>query len=300
MVNIKFQDGQFKTEKKGFVQYDYGQEIQFSGLEPENLMFQFVKDGHQYDSPGVYEGGIHTVKVPDEVLTEAGDFIVYCFYEQVEEGHTEKVAVIDVVSREMYPPREPEEYHDIIAEILEKLVSLQYQIDHFELTPEQLEYVVSQVEAAIDLTDYYDKEEVNTLLSGKANTSDIPDVSGLATKTEVSDGLALKADKTDTYTKQQVDNLIPDVSGLATKTELTNGLAGKADKTDTYTKQEVNNLIPDVSGFATTTQLSDGLALKANSADVYAKTDTYSKSEVYNKTEIDATLGNILTLLEAI
>ena len=174
------------------------------------------------------------------------------------------------------------------------LANLQYQIDHFELTPQQLEYVTQQVMASIDLSDYYTKEETNTLLKGKANTTDIPDVSGLATKTEVSEGLATKADKTDTYTKQQVDNLIPDVSGLATKTEVSDGLALKADKSDTYTKQEVNNLIPDVSGFATTTQLSDGLALKANAADVY------TKSEVYNKNEIDATLGNIQSLLEAI
>lgn len=296
-MQIVFKDGQFKTERKGFVQYDYGQEIKISGLDydADKLVFQFIKNGHQVDTLGVKdENNDFVVAVPNQFLEDAGDILVYCFYETELVGQTEKCIVLDVLSREMYGPEDPEEYHDIIAQILAKLEELQYEIDHFELTPEQLKYIVQQVEAAIDLTDYYDKEEINTLLADKADKTDIPDVSGLATKTEVSEGLATKADKTDTYTKQEVNNLIPDVSGFATKTELSNGLADKADKSDTYTKQEVNNLIPDVSGFATTTQLSDGLALKANAADVY------TKSEVYNKTEIDATLGNILTLLEAI
>lgn len=289
MISIKWEDGQYKTEKKAFVQYDYGQYLQVLGLEEDQyLMFQFVKNGQQYENLGVYEDGAYTVRIPDEVLAEAGPFGLYCFYEHETEGHTEKLVVIDVLDREMYPPREPEEYHDIIAQILDDIASLQYQIDHFELTQEQLEYITQQVIASLDLSDYYTKEETNTLLEGKANTSDIPDVSGLATKTEVSNGLALKADKSDTYTKQEVDNLIPDVSGFATKTELSNGLADKADKSDTYTKQEVNNLIPDVSNFITGNDLSNTLS------------NYYTKNETYNKTEIDATLGNILTLLEAI
>ena len=47
-------------------------------------------------------------------------------------------------------------------------------------------------------------------LSSYAKRSDIPDVSGLATKTELTNGLSGKADKSE----------IPDVSGLATKSEL--------------------------------------------------------------------------------
>lgn len=270
MIQIKWENGQYKTEKKAYIQYDYGQEIQILGLEEDShLMFQFVKSGQQYNSLGEFAEGVYTVKIPDEVLVESGPFGLYCFYENETEGHTEKLVVIDVLDREMYPPRDPEEYHDIIAQILDDIAALTYRLDHFELTPEQLAEVVAQVEAAIDLDDYYDKEEVNTLLADKADKTDIPDVSGLATKTEVSEGLATKADKTDTYTKQEVNNLIPDVSGFATKQEVTSGLADKADKSDTYTKQEVDNLIPDVSGFATKTELSNGLASKVD-------TSTYS------------------------
>lgn len=245
MIQISWENGQYKTEKKAYVQYDYGQEIQIVGLEEDQyLMFQFVKNGQQYNSLGTYESGVYTVKIPDEVLVESGPFGLYCFYEHEEEGHTEKLVVIDVLDREMYPPMEPEKYHDVIAQILDDIARLQYELDHFELTPEQLAHVVEQVEAAIDLNDYYDKEEVDSLLANKANVSDIPDISGLATKTEVSNGLALKADKSDTYTKTEVNNLIPDVSGFATKTELTNGLAGKVDiSTYTTDMQAVNTAL---------------------------------------------------------
>lgn len=278
MIQIKWENGQYKTEKKAYVQYDYGQEIQILGLEEDQyLMFQFVKNGVQYNSLGVYEAGVYTVKIPDEVLAEAGPFGLYCFYEHELEGHTEKLVVVDVLSREMYPPMEPEKYHDVIAQILDDIARLQYELDHFELTQEQLDYITQQVIAQLDLTDYYTKEEVDAL---------IPDVSGLATKTEVSNGLALKADKSDTYTKQQVDNLIPDVSDFATHQDVTDEaerLFGailpiiqiKANSADVYTKTQVDNLIPDMTNY-------------------------YTKSEVYNKTEIDATLGNIQTLLEAI
>lgn len=304
MVQIKWENGQFKTEKKAFVQYDYGQYVEIIGLEPsEHLMFQFIKNETQYDTQGSYIDGKHIVRVPDEVLAESGLFGLYCFYEEELQGHSEKCVFIDVLEREMYPPREPEEYHDIIAKILDDIAVLQYRLDHFELTPEQLAYIVEQVEEEIDLNDYYDKTETDALLANKADKSEIPDVSDFVTNSDLEDAL------TDYYDKAEIDTAldgkanisdIPDISGLATKTEVTDGLALKADKTDTYTKTEVNNLIPDVSGFATKTELNDGLALKANAADVYAKTETYSKSEVYNKTEIDATLGNILTLLEAI
>ena len=48
------------------------------------------------------------------------------------------------------------------------------------------------------------------------------------TKTETDALLDDKADKSDTYTKTEVDAIIPDVSDLATKTELSEGLAEKS------------------------------------------------------------------------
>ena len=243
MIQIKWENGQYKTEKKAYIRYDYGQEIQIVGLEQdENLIFQFVKDGAQYNGTGVFNDGIYTVKVPDEVLAEAGLFGLYCFYEHELEGHTEKLVVIDVLDREMYPPREPEVYHDIIAQILERLDELQYEIDNFELTQEQLDYITQQVIAQIDLSNYYTKEEVNAL---------IPDVSDFATHQDVTD-----------EGERVFGAVLPIIQT-------------KANSSDVYTKQQVDNLIPDMTNY-------------------------YTKSEVYNKTEIDATLGNIQSLLEAI
>lgn len=51
------------------------------------------------------------------------------------------------------------------------------------------------------------KEDIASLKSTKANKSDISD---LATKAELSSSLLGKADKEDTYTKQEVDNKIAD------------------------------------------------------------------------------------------
>ena len=137
----------------------------------------------------------------------------------------------------------------------------------------------------------YTKAEVDELLEG------IPSVDAY-TKSEVDTLLADKADKSDTYTKAQVNNLIPDVSGLATKTELNSGLATKANsdnvysKSQTYTKTEVDNLIADIPAVDayTKTQTDTLLADKANVSDLanYAKaTAVYTKSQTYTKAEVD-------------
>ena len=311
-MKIIFENGKFKTEKKGFVQYDYGQTVTISGLDysEDYLVFQFIKNGQQIDSLGQKnEQGDFIVSVPDQFLQTAGDILIYCVYKTVEKGQTENCAVLDVLAREMYEPVEPQPYHDIIAEILEKLEEMKYEIDHWTITEEQFEEIVQRVESEIDLDDYYNKTEVDNLLNDKADVSDIPDISGLATKQELTSGLSAKADKADTYTKTEVDNLIPDVSGLATKTELgtlsdnvgqalsalgqslngTNNRVStletdKADKSATYTKTEVDNLLAD----------------KADVSDLPDMTNYYTKTETYSKTEIDNILGNIQTALEAI
>ena len=88
---------------------------------------------------------------------------------------------------------------------------------------------------------------IKQALDAKANTTDIPDVSNFATKSEL-------PDMTEYYDKTEVDALIPDVSGFITKdvNDLTNyttttamntALDGKADKSTTYTKTETDNLL---------------------------------------------------------
>lgn len=104
---------------------------------------------------------------------------------------------------------------------------------------------------SVDLTDYYTKQEIEgkgyltteidptvpdwakqpnkpvytaNEVGALPDTTKIPDVTGLATKTELTDGLATKAD-------------ISSLNGLATKKEL----ESKANSTDVYTKTEIDN-----------------------------------------------------------
>ncbi len=276
-MKIIFENGKFKTEKKGFVQYDYGQTVVISGLDyDENyLVFQFIKGGQQIDALGEKdENGDFIVAVPDQFLQTAGDILIYCVYKTVEKGQTENCAVLDVFAREMYEPTEPQPYHDILAEILEKLAEMQYEIDHWTITEEQLAEIVRQVEEEIDLDNYYTKQETNDLLDDKADKSEIPDVSNLATKTELNNlsdsvGQALSA------FGQGLNSTNNRVSNLET---------GKADKSTTYTKTEVDNLLNG----------------KADSSDLPDMTNYYTKTETYSKTEIDNILGDIQTVLEAI
>ncbi|MBR2247497.1 MAG: right-handed parallel beta-helix repeat-containing protein, partial [Bacilli bacterium] len=95
-----------------------------------------------------------------------------------------------------------------------------------------------------------DKEETEQALAGKvdndtldnyAKKSDLPDVSGFATKTELTDAVEPLAKKTD----------IPDVTGFAEKTYVETELAKKADATA-------------IDSLATKTELNDGLATKAD------------------------------------
>lgn len=91
--------------------------------------------------------------------------------------------------------------------------------------------------------------------------SEIPDISGLATKEE----LAAKLD-TATYNSEKANfalkSELPDTSTLATKSEVTSGLATKLDVA-TYNVDKptfaLKTEIPDISGLATKTELSGKL-----------------------------------------
>lgn len=89
-----------------------------------------------------------------------------------------------------------------------------------QVTPIVSGIVAEQVPPAVqaELTNYYtkaetdsafyDKSAVDTLLSGKADTSDLPDMTDYYDKTTTDTLLASKANTSTTYTKTEVDNLI--------------------------------------------------------------------------------------------
>ena len=133
----------------------------------------------------------------------------------------------------------------------------------------------TQLGAKLD-TSTYNSEKTNF-----ASKSQIPDTSTLATKAEVTSGLANKVN-TRTYTADKatfaLKTQIPDTSGLATKTQLsgyatttslTQGLAGKANASHTH---KISNV----------TGLQDALNAKADTTSVAAKTHTHAISDVTN------------------
>ena len=104
----------------------------------------------------------------------------------------------------------------------------------------------------------YTKAETDTKLATKADVTAIPDVSGLAVKTEVETTYAKKTE-------------LPDVSGLATKDEVTAAVAGVT--------------VPSIEGLAKTTEV------EAKLADYAKKTELPSIEGLAKTTEVDTKLA---------
>ena len=180
--------------------------------------------------------------------------------------------------------------------------------------------VYTKEESDAKLVDYAKKTDVETKLAAKADVNAIPDVSGLATKAEVTaavagvqvpsiEGLAKTTEvetKLADYAKTaEVDTKLvdyakktelPDVSGLATKAEVTAAVAGVT--------------VPSIEGLAKTTEVEAKLADYAKTAEVdtkladYAKTaeiaETYATKEAINAVAgLDAdTVSTLKTLAQ--
>ena len=124
----------------------------------------------------------------------------------------------------------------------------------------------------------YTKSETDDKLAAKADVTAIPDVSGLATKQEVTaavagvqvpsiEGLAKTTDVEATYAKKSE---LPDVSGLATKQEVTNAVAAVQ--------------VPSIEGLAKTTEVDTKLV------DYAKKTELPSIEGLAKTTEVDTKL----------
>ena len=162
----------------------------------------------------------------------------------------------------------------------------------------------------VDLTNYYDKSEVDAIALTKA------DADNVYTKAEVTLALADKADANNVYTKAETDiifNSKADANTVYTKGETDNLLSAKANVHDVYDKTEVNGLLGDKADKADTYTKAevDGLVgAKADSANVYTKTEADAllgakadSADVYTKTEADANfipiLGSVSVTSEA-
>ena len=180
--------------------------------------------------------------------------------------------------------------------------------------------VYTKAESDAKLVDYAKKTDVETKLAAKADVTAIPDVSGLATKAEVTaavagvqvpsiEGLAktteVEAKLADYAKTAEVEakladyakkTELPDVSGLATKAEVATAVAGVQ--------------VPSIEGLAKTTEVEAKLADYAKTAEVdtkladYAKTaeiaETYATKEAINAVAgLDAdTVSTLKTLAQ--
>ena len=135
---------------------------------------------------------------------------------------------------------------DMVISTLDILVDIQRDILSGGLTSEsdirnlttQIENIIPEVLA----DDYYTKTEVDDLID------DIPtfDPSNYYDKSDVNGLLSDKADAADVYTKTETDNLLADkadASSVYTKGETDTLLLDKADKSDVYTKAQTDSLL---------------------------------------------------------
>ena len=188
--------------------------------------------------------------------------------------------------------------------------------------------VYTKAESDAKLVDYAKKTDVETKLAAKADVTAIPDVSGLATKAEVTaavagvqvpsiEGLAktteVEAKLADYAKTTEVDaklvdyakkTELPSIEGLAKTTDIEAAYAKKTELPDVSglaTKQEVTDAVagvqvPSIEGLAKTTEVEAKLADYAKTAEVDTKLADYAKTaeiaETYaTKEAINAVAG---------
>ena len=151
----------------------------------------------------------------------------------------------------------------------------------------------------IDLkNNIYTKQEADSLLDDKANTSEV------YTKQEADSLLDDKANTSEVYTKQETDRLLDgkvNAADFYTKQEADSLLDDKANAVDVYTKQEADSLLDDKANTSNvyTKQETDALLnSKANTSDIYTKQETDSlldtkanTLDVYTKQETSTLLN---------
>lgn len=102
MVQIFFNDKGIRYDQQAFYQYDYGRSIEIHGLElPSNVQVHFARKGTQATIVfGTTIDNITTVKVPDDILQNDGEIIVYIYLTTETSGQTYKTLTFNVIPRE--------------------------------------------------------------------------------------------------------------------------------------------------------------------------------------------------------
>ena len=178
---------------------------------------------------------------------------------------------------------------DMINELLEKEADL---TDVY--TRAQIDEKLTEKLDKTDAEAFATTNDVNIMLTAKANKSEIPDVSGFAKTEDVNASLDTKAntaEMNELLAAKANKEDIPDVTGFATKIEVTEAIS--------------NIKMPDISGKADTASVNDALALKADKTEIPDVSNFATKDEIAlkaDKTEIPdltpyATKINVSTAL---
>lgn len=166
-MRVNLQSG-LTTSIRGLIRYDFGQslEVYNTGLQINNIEFQFIQNGEQIDQLGQYnsEFDCYTVSVPDKFLKNSDEIRCYIYVEDEKAGKTKKVIVFNIYDREMFDAGEDEKAESLLAEIMAKLNKLQEQLDNFQLTEEQLQSIMTQVIEALG-NKYYTSEQIDEKFS---------------------------------------------------------------------------------------------------------------------------------------
>ena len=166
-MRVNLQSG-LTTSIRGLIRYDFGQslEVYNTGLQINNIEFQFIQNGEQIDQLGQYnsEFDCYTVSVPDKFLKNSDEIRCYIYVEDEKAGKTKKVIVFNIYDREMFEAGEDKKTESLLAEIMSKLNKLQEQLDNFQLTETQLQSIMTQVIAALS-DKYYTSEQIDEKFS---------------------------------------------------------------------------------------------------------------------------------------
>ena len=175
-----------------------------------------------------------------------------------------------------------------------------------ETYPETIQQIYDRIDSLEMITDVYTKSEMDELLNLRylktetyskqevdQKIADIPepDLSPYSTKTEVDEKIAAIPK--------------PDLSPYSTKAEVNEALSQRYLKTETYSKGEVDQKIadipePDLSTYSTKTEVNELLGQRYLKTETYNKTEVnnllsqrYLKTETYSKGEVDRKIEDI-------
>lgn len=152
---------------------------------------------------------------------------------------------------------------DTLAEAVSGTVSEQW-VRNLVADKADLTAVNTALADKASATDVYTKAEANELLADKADTTDLPDVSGFVSQTAMEAALADKADTSQVYNRQQIDAV---VAARPTQTEVAGEMS--ATVADLPNSTIIQQLTDKINALVTRTNKLSHMACGSETMDAY-------------------------------